>query len=433
VFSPGRYIVVDDQVDELRILVEALHDIGAPCLGVRYTGKPLDPAAFAGVRVLFSDLNLLSGGNPKQQFGAIEAMLRQNIDPSVSGPYILVLWTSLQPQIDGLRAYLQERLDPQKRPLAVLGLDKSLYIVNGKLEKPKDLADAITDRISASPQIRALIAWEGEVLAAAGATLAEVTELVPVQERDVAGFSEKLDGVLSCLAVAAAGAPNVETDRRAAINAALAPVLADRIANTRKGAGRAEVWDQAITRHKDLPELDDEQIGRMNRVLHVAMPNAENLRAKDWGAVLQLPAEALTDDETLRQFGLPYAELMSQVFCIDRRDRARTPLVAVRIGAICDHAQQKSGPVPYVLGVLVPTTVERKKMVQKAEFETPVLVLDPAQGPVRLYINARFQLSMVTPPETWQLVCRLREQLLMMIAAHVGEYVTRPGVIKLPI
>lgn len=432
-FSPGRYIVVDDQIDELRILVEALHDIGAPCIGVRYTGKPLNRSAFSGARVLFSDLNLLAGGNEKQQFGAIESMLRVNIDPTVSGPYILVLWTSLQTQIEGLRAYLQERLDPEKRPLSVLGLDKSLYIANGKLEKPQELADAITDRISASPQIRALIAWEGEVLAAAGTTLAEIAELVPPNERDVAGFSDKLDGVLSRLAVAAAGAPNVATDKRAAINAALAPVLADRITNTRRNPKHADVWDAAITRHGDLPELDDAQVGRMNRVLHVSMPEAENIRAKDWGAVLQLPPEALTEEETLRQFGLRYNELMSQVFCIEKRDRAQTPLVAVRIGAICDHAQQKAGPVPYVLGAVVPTTVKRKEMVQKAEFESPIVVLDAAQGPVRLYLNARFQLSMVTPPETWRPICRLREQLLMMVAAHVGEYVTRPGVIKLPI
>lgn len=41
--------------------MDALHVKGAPCLGVHYTGKPLNKAAFAGVRVLFSDLFLLQG------------------------------------------------------------------------------------------------------------------------------------------------------------------------------------------------------------------------------------------------------------------------------------------------------------------------------------------------------------------------------------
>lgn len=414
--------------------MEALHGLGAPCVGVHYTGRPLDKARFAGVRVLFSDLYLLASGNLKQQFVAIEALLRSYVDPSAGGPFVLVLWTSHEEQVDGLRAFLHERLAPANRPLAVLGLDKNLYLADGALAKPQELRAAISERVSASPQIRALISWEADVLAAAGATLAEVAELVPPAEREVGSWSEKLDGVLSRLAVAAVGRPNVPLDPRSAINTALAPILADRILSAGPRDGDDGVWNAAITQLQNLPEIDDQQVGRMNRMLHLSMPNVEKIGAKDWGAVLLLPESARTDEQMLAIFGVRYQELLSQVFYLEKADRGRCTPVLVRIGAVCDHAQRKSGPAPFVLGVLVPTDVKRRDAaLLKSEFESPILTIDPERGPAKLFVNARFQISMVEPPADWTPLFRIRDQLLMTISAHVSEYVTRPGVVKLPL
>ena len=186
-----------------------------------------------------------------------------NVNPAIGGPYLLVIWTKHAERFAELREFLRERLDPAKKPLAILALDKTLYMLGGDLAKPDELISAITERISESPQLRALISWEADVLAAAGATLGEVGELVPAAERDAEGFSATLDGVLSRLAVAAVGGPNVVVDRRAAINAALAPILADRIVNAPPRSQESGIWDKAITRLKDLPEIDDVQTGRM--------------------------------------------------------------------------------------------------------------------------------------------------------------------------
>lgn len=428
-FSAGRYVVVDDERDQLRMLVDSLHAVGAPCVGVHYTGKPLDKAAFAGVRVLFSDLFLLTGvTTPINQFAAMEAMLRNNVDPATGGPYLLIVWTSHDEEVDPLRQYLRERLDPALRPLAVLTLDKKPFLDGGG-----DLAAAVHDRVNASPQIRALVAWEADVLAAAGATLAAVTDLIPAEHRDVDGFSALLDGVLSRLAVAYAGRPNVATDRRGAVNGALAPILADRIANAPSRPELTGIWDAAITRHQALPDVDDVQSGAMNRMLHLAVPPAEPVAATDWGATLLLPEAMRADEPMLERFGVKYPELMSQVFRIKGPDRPRCTPVLVRTGAVCDFAQRKPGPLPYLLGLLVPVDVVQKEtMPLKSELESPVLLVDEAVGPVRLLVNARFQISMVTPPAAFTPLFRIREQLLATIIAHAAEYQTRPGVVKLP-
>jgi len=432
-FTPGRYIVIDDEADQLQMLIEALHGLGAPCVGVHYTGHELDPTIFAGVRLLFCDLNLLPGGSPgHQQYGIVQSLLETYVNPAVGGPYVLILWTKHEEELVQVRAFLEARLPSEKKPLAVLALDKTLYIVDGKLTNTEGLKTEIRERISESPQLRALMSWEADVLTAAGTTLAEIAQLARLGD-EADGLGAKLDGVLSRLAVAAVGTQNVERDRRGAINAALAPILADRIMNAPTRPENQEVWTVAITRQSHLPDIDNEQTGRINRLLHLSVPPAEQINATDWGAVLLLPEEERIEAAMLARFGVKYPELLSQVFHVEREDRSRCTPVLVRIGAVCDYAQRRLGPILYVLGLLVPAEIKRKDQPPpKAELESPVFVIDTAHGPVRLYSNARFQISMVQPPLEWTPLFRIREQALMLIAAHVAEYVTRPGMVKLP-
>ena len=106
--------------------------------------------------------------------------------------------------------------------------------------------------------------------------------------------------------------------------------------------------------------------------------------------------------------------------------------ILLRIGASCDFAQKKSGPVPYVFGLLVaedePLIDEARR--QDSEYSSPVLVLPRKEKPFRIFINARFQVSLVpNQVATWESIGRLREQLLMTFATHCAEYVTRPGIV----
>jgi hypothetical protein len=429
-FSAGRYLVVDDEQSELRLLVDALHGDGAPCIGIHWTGAPMNPAAFAGVRVLFSDLYLVKGANRKMQFNAIEAMLRTYVNPAKGGPFILVLWTTHDEDVTDLRAHLRARLEAELRPLAVLALDKKDY-----LGKPgsNDLAGAVRKKLAESPEIQALVGWEMDVLSAAGSTLAAITDLVPAGERDVEGFAKKLNGILSRLAVASVGKLNVAADRRGAIGAVLAPILADRIMNAPERPEAAGLWNQAITSVDQLPALDDAQIGRMNRMLHIALPAVEPVGATDWGAVLLIPDAERADGPMRDRFGFTYAELLSEAFSLKDDVHAKAQPVVVRTGAVCDHAQRKVGPLPFLLGVLMPTgSLSKSRKRLKSELESPMLVVDEAVGPVRLLVNARFQISMVAPPADWTPLFRIREQLLTMMNAHAAEYQTRPGVVKLP-
>lgn len=437
-FTPGRYVVVDDNPDELKLLVNALHRIGAPCVAHLYKADaPPADGFLRGVRVLFLDLHLVPGiqmGDHQAAFNNIVQLLEGGIEPA-SGPYIIVLWSSYANQRAELERRIAERLTPGKRPLALLVLDKKEYDLaddgGGGADK---LATAVSDAVAKDPRLFALISWERDVLAAASATLTQIGDLIPPDDRTPTRYGEKLDGVLSVLASAAVGKNHVEKDVRGAVNNALLPILSDKIMKQPADVHSASIWKAAVTKYKEESPLTDGESGVINAALHVALPEAEAIRPTDWGAVVLMPEDALSDEAIQQRFGL---ESKTQLFlqtCPVKRKNARkncTPIL-LRIGASCDFAQNKSGPIPYVFGLLVaadePLIDEARR--QSAEEYSPVLVLPGTEKPLRIFINARFQVSLVpNQVAAWESICRLREQLLMTFATHCAEYVTRPGIV----
>ncbi len=436
-FTPGRYIVVDDQVEDLTPLVEALNRIGAPCLGIHFdVSKPVEPKFFAGVRILFFDLHLVpgQGTTPHARYGLIGQILADCISPW-GGPYIMILWTSHVEEREAFAAYVEKITElADRRPLAILGLNKNEYREsNGSFAGARLRAD-IEKTIAGHVQLQALLAWESDVLAAAGATLATLGELIPESERTLEKYPQALDGILSRFAVAAVGAQNVVKSIRGAVNSALAPILLDRILNQRASEETNNLWERAVTRRDKLPKMDDRQVGRMNRMLHLAMPSAEVVIPTDWGAVVKVPMAETEDDAMRRRFGMRKAEILKE-FRIKETDDVHCMPCLLRIGAVCDYAQNKAGPIPYILGFIVPTTIKHQGSPPDAEFgkKSPIFELPSHKEPVRLVVNARFQVSLVPEDvERWEVLFRLREQFLAMVVAHISAYVTRPGIVKLP-
>lgn len=445
-FLPPRFVVIDDNPKHLGAILNVFQTLGTSCLGVLFDPeRGLENQRFDGVRGLFLDLHLIDSTattDETRHFATIAGILETSISPA-GGPFVLVVWTEHAQHVQGLREYLDESLDddaiPHARPIAVMGLPKDRFIdiaTGQTLErKTEELRNAVEGTLSEKPQLAALLAWEADVVAAAGATLSTVIELVPKEQRGSATFASGLDEVLSRLAGAAVGEPHVGDDRRAAITTALAPILADRIVNQTVSPADAEVWERAVTwRGKDT--LDSETAGMVNRMLHVAVP-PETIQPTDWGAVVEFPYKL--DKKTLQGlFGVTYGQLLGQEFKIGKEDRDRCRARLVRVGAACDHAQNRPGPLLYLFGLEIGCDIERKSddtgrfRPPASEWSSPELLLEPSAEPFFLAVNSRYSVS-VPPAEAgkWQQAYRLREQLIMHLISHAGSYLTRPGIVQL--
>lgn len=446
-FTPPRFVVIDDKPEHLDAILDVFQTLGAPCQGVSYDPEDgVDDRHLAGVRALFVDLHLTdlaATTDETRHFAIIAGILEDGITPT-GGPFVLVVWTEHDHLVTQLTTYLDDGLDPGKshaRPLAIVGLPKGEFINLDSGEPNEGRADALRDAVERTlreqPQLAALVAWETDVQAAAGATLAALVELVPEDARNATSFAGGVDEVLSRLAREAVGQHHVATDRRAALVSALAPILADRIVNQDVSDAAGAAWEQAATWQGAEP-LDATRAGKVNRMLHVAIPPSETIRSTDWGAVVEFPDTWWNDDELRRRFGLTPRQLLGGEYRIERDARLRCRPRLVRMGAACDHAQNRSGPLLYLLGLEIPDNVSRRKdntgavRVPASEWASPVLLLATDAGPFVLAVNTRYWMS-VAPADAaeWKPLYRLREQLLMHLISHASGHMARPGIVRL--
>lgn len=432
-FTHARYVIVDDKEDELQQLAACLRKIGAPCLPLLYDeAEGIDAKHLGGVRLLFLDLHLTTGAQSTdiaQAAGVIAAMLEEGISP-IAGPYVIILWTKHQEQRDAFETYVMDNLDALKRPLAILSLDKNQYLAGDA--GPKLMVD-VRQVIETDPRLRALLDWEREVLRAAGTALSEVGAMVSAEDRKATRFSDRLDEVLSLLASEAIGEENAKADPYSAVNAALMPILSDRIANQRIEPRSNEIWKAAVTKIGNVPAPTLAEAARLNSMLHVATAASEELKPGAWGAISLLPDDQQEDGPMKARFNLPAKPLFATVFCLTAKgERALSKLCVLRVGASCDYAQSRKGPVPFMLGAIIPAEAQRRTdNLPKAEIVTPPLMIGGFADPVRIVFNAHLSVTMVPEEyDAWSPLCRLREALLMQITTHGAHHATRPAIIS---
>lgn len=346
-----------------------------------------------------------------------------------------------------MRDYLDQWIDagkPHARPLAVLSLAKEKFIDvdSGRLNSPEELRQAVQQTILANPQLAALLGWESDVLAAAGDTLASLLNLIPADQRTAAAFPAALDTLLSRLVRESVGSSHVDVNPRAAISTALAPILSDRILNQDVAQETTDIWAKAVTRHADrkLEGASLAEAGAINRMLHLALPAAEVLRPTDWGAVVNWPFQ-WTDEDLRRLTGLTRKQMLCDEFKLRSSAIEACKPVLIRVGAACDYAQNKRGPVTFLFGVDIPETAERLEdpndcpvKLTDAIWRSPVFLMPGATEVSRLHVHIRFPQTHL--PQTcaeWSVCCRLREQLLMHLISAASTHVARPGIVRLPV
>ena len=444
IFSAPRFVVVDDKEHHLLAITRTFHQLGTPCLGIRYDpAQELNQLHFRGVRCLFIDLHLVDGQastDERRHYGLIASILEDNISQD-GGPFVLVVWTEHPHLSAELQDYLDKNLDatkPHTRPLAVLRLAKEKYInvEDGGANSPPELRQAVEQAISANPQLAALLGWEADVLRAAGDTLASLLALVPVENRTSANYSAALDTILSRLARETVGKSHVAAAPRTAVTTALAPILADRILNQNISEETQGIWKKAVTRSEDksLGPASHKEAGEINRMLHLAVPVSEVILASDWGSVVAWPFE-WTDAELQRWTGLTIKQMACEEFKLRSSAIPLIKPVLIRVGATCDYAQNNRGPIPFLLGLCIPEAAERQDSnLSDAIWRSPVFIMPGAADPSRLYAHFRFpQSHLQANCVDWKnkVLCRLREQLLMQLVSAASTYVARPGIVEL--
>ena len=433
-FPSPRVIVIDDEPAHLNGLVRGLNRCGVASLPILFTEEMTQFRECPDVRVIFADLHL-GLGSPSDHttdFSTINSLLENNVKPA--GPYFILLWTQYPDQAPALRTFLDQRLEGVKKPFDVVPLDKADHLDgNGDVRNEEKLVAAIDSVAGGLPQIGALFDWEGRVLKATGDTVSSLLELTSAEEAEQR--PDKVRTVLAKLAIEAAGEKHVDHDRFRAVNEALLPILADRIADPRSTHGSNAVWERAFDTGDGARGLSADDAAKLNRLVHVADPgnaggvaDTGNAGGAERGVVIPLPERV----DFRSVFDIEESDAAENQFrCrefVPDDDRFRWVLVQCQ--AACDHAQSQPGPLPFHLGLDFPAASEdRKRKPSVAVWTSPPFEFG---GTVRLLrVSARFPISLPSAKvRNEHPVYRLREQLLNDLIHHLHAHGGRPGLIS---
>ena len=425
-FSSPRVIAIDDEPHDLDGLANGLNRHGVACLRILFTEESTAITPCPDVRVIFADLHLGAGAiasDHATDFSTLTTLLEDSIAPT--GPYVILLWTSYPDQAAALRSFLEERLLHATKPFDVRSLAKADHLDGeGRIRDEERLMDAIKSLTGELPQIGALFDWERRVLGAVGNTVSSLLELASTQEAD--RRPEEVGRILAKLGIEAAGRDHVDSNRFRAVNEALLPILADRIANLSPVGSDADVWRAAFN-VTGSQRLSREEAARLNRMAHIAHVRSEDRSER--GVVIPLPAPFRGN--FAGRFGINESDAALREFrCKDfaaNDDRFRWMLVQAQ--AACDYAQSHPGPLPWHLGLEMPDANTRSGTPPASLWISPAVELS---GDVRLLcVSARFPVS----PSPDDVRCttpiyRLREQLLNDLIYHLHSHGARPGMIS---
>ena len=422
-----RVIAIDDEPNHLEGLAQALNQYGAACLPVLFVGEAAT-ARCPHARVIFIDLHLSGGppGDHAQDFAVIGGLIEDTIVPS--GPYFIVLWTRYPEQATALHNFLRERLQNVAKPFAVQALDKNDHLdPQGVVRSPEALVESIGQIIAGQPEIGAILNWEERVLDATAVTVSSIVNMAE-SAADDADYGEDVGRLLGNLAACSVGSDHVEEDRFRAVNEALLPILADRVAAMRSRETDYELWQAAFGEVGDGPGFTNAEVARLNRLLHIAFP-ADVRSWQERGSVVPLPGRA-SGGKFRRRFGLEQSVAADRCFgCRDYEENdARFQWVLVQSQASCDYAQMRPGPLPFYLGLCLPAANARRGSRPAALWSSPCFEFE---GETFLHVNAGFQMSL---PRTARGVgtplFRLREQLLSDLIYQIHGHGARPGMIS---
>ncbi len=441
-----KIVVVDDELEDVRAIVEGLNALGAAAAGVHFSGEKLPE--FPCLRLLFLDLHLVSGtGGSQQQIKSTIGLLPDLLS-SDHGPYVIVLWSGHSDECDAFRAAATKHLVEGgiPVPLSIVSMNKTEFIVHQEKSRqvsdPQRLQDTILQHIRENPQMAALLGWEEHVSRSANDTIRELSRIARASEGGDLSF--EINRVLGELAVASAGFGNAQRDVFRATNEVLSQFIIDRLMHRGARLDTQNVWRQAVTGLQEESALSDVDTARLNTFLHIETGDLlETVKPGDRGSVVELPQSWLegfantwgyTQDALQEEFKLPVSENPKER---DATNQDTRRWVMVQLQASCDHAQGNRSLLPYVLGLLhVPTAGWLKKTMPEAVWISPRIELKTTDGDVKthcLVVHFRFVVGLPgADVGKLNVCCRLREPLLNQLTHELHSYGGRPGIIRFP-
>jgi hypothetical protein len=425
-FPGAKIIAIDDERTELDTIVGTLRSLGLACVAFNYPDeRPEEGVEFTGIRVIFLDINLVGGASPGSSASVFAAPISiiDRLITEQNGPYALITWSSTDLHDGLVEEISKSKALVNKQPFYSCALSKAFAHDTDRVR------NEVEKILGHNPPFGALLDWERRVSRAGERVLRDIQVLSETYQGGTAG--EKMDLMLSRLAVEAFGRTHAGQHRFEAVNEALLPILGDAL-NSQFFTGQAgSVWDQAVTRCDANLNLAPAARAKLNSAFSLDL--SEDIKPYRRGAILEVPADWLSEAQFRMRFGTTLTEIQNAIFAFTNNPTIKWVLVQKQ--AACDFAQPKIGPIPYVLAAIIPDNATSPRKQPAYVFKTPILSASPRFCNVNFKIwilnNIPFGLGKkAMERKSFNVLGRLKEGILESVVHDHHGHGSRPGFIR---
>ncbi|MBX8538336.1 hypothetical protein K5D51_01405 [Pseudomonas cichorii] len=441
-----RVAAIDNEQAHLDKIYSALVSAGFWAMPFLYdlgSVKPLPPNPYNGIRIIFTDIHLNDGGmnNMAQQAIAIIACLKKIV---CDGPYFLIFWTKFPADAQEVFREIILRSENEELipPVGFGCIDKGLVL--DFEDNPGCLPELLSQLHQAVERCGALllsISWEERVSQAATRSTCRLFDLAHQQS---SGDSlNTWHELLAYLSMEAVGESQAFKAPVAAMDAALLPILEDRLhisaeniaglnnlLGAQFGKGQCSVSKSSLNAHYLISVL-----GKETEVLPSNRGVVSVIDIKSW------------DINCLELWGASCSEVISREFflpgqqCDGKVLNSLLPCV-VTLTPECDDVQGKVVSFRYLLGVLIPYSSDlrslfysksKKQYSNLSIFDVGVLSIDVGSGlqDYCLLVSCnRFFAKPTTDLLHVKPTLRLRRATLEELSHHYATHARRPGVMR---
>jgi len=433
-FSGAKIIAVDDELEELEKIVSSLRELGLACIAYNYPDElPDETPISSGLRVLFLDINLIGGASPGQDASVLNApiSLIERLISDNNGPYALITWSSTELH-DSLIARISKTASlANRQPFYSQALSKEEYS-----NSPTRLKEAVEKIFKENAPFGALLDWEKRVCQAGETVLQDIGKLA--LEFEGGNASEKMDRMLSKLAVDAFGKVHVEAHLFESVNEALLPLLSDALSVQFNLESGEDIWKAAVTKHSSKNQLNQKAVSKLNTA--VIFEQSSECKAYRRGAIVELPVSWSSEDEFAKRFGASPAQIRGGLLKLETPKKPKWVLVQTQ--AACDFAQNTVGPLPFLLAAIVPDNHKRKTSsdgnplrLPSSVWSTPQLICDEiVKGRSFSFEIIHGIPCHITRKVLDELECkvlgRLKDQIVASLSFEHHSHGSRPGFVS---
>lgn len=387
-------VIIDNEHHHVIAVANAMSRNGISCFPIHYQGAAEAFDLCRGIsksnpRIIIIDIQINSTDpTPSNADYANVAKCVELLIGNFSGPYIVLAWSDNTDYFGALKKYVSRYLekDNQRLPLFFDLIDKTECKTGTEFDTSKIFSKFISF-IESQKELRALMAWEKQVIKSAQSTTDEIISI----------SNGKLTSIIEALGIAVAG-DNLKDNESAAINESLLYVLRDKISHSSQtNPFLISLWKEAIKNY-DLT-IDKESKCKLNAALHLdntiiddiicpgqtwvlkneanffsifctkaeKIPNIDRLKGdiitfSSGKSELEAKIKQAADEEIRASIKLDIKNRYIDPF---KNAKNRSQIMLLEISPLCDFSNRKKFLNTFVLGLLIPESCISEDIVLK--------------------------------------------------------------------